>query len=544
MLALIVSLVVFAVYYLTHPYPAYGSGLFLAMADQIRANGYQLPTTIPNYTHGGVPFAYPPLIFYAIAGLLDLGANSLLLTRVLPGIVTTLYLVPFYALAREILAERTAGLATVILAVTPTVLWWHLSAGGIIRAPAYLLLLTGLYCGVRLFKTGRRKWLVSSAVLFGLTVLSHPTYAAFFGVSYLFFYAAYDRSLRGLTNGASVAVSGLLLATPWLLHVHSKYGIETLTGAAATHKGLVQGPMLIVSRLIDPLVAGTAISLWYLLILVGSAVLLWRRRFALPAWFILSMAVMNELRFPLVPGVMLAAVGLCSLPHQWLERKINTNADEQRWRAIVRGGIKGTAAVVIVVMIITGGAYAAGTLLGSGPSMVAFIDDDDRAAMQWVQSETPSDARFVVLGDAGEWFPYFTDRTILVGRWGVEWVSAAEYQSQLTQLWELSACHTEQCLTSTLHRHGVQPEYVYVPKGEYTVLTKTQRQSPSMRQSLVDSNMYQMKYENDGVMVFRLDEESHQSPDHRNRSQSISPAETARMTQAEGHLQLRGVRSV
>lgn len=520
MLALIVSLVVFVVYYLTHPYPAYGSGLFLAMADQIRANGYQLPTTIPNYTHSGVPFAYPPLIFYAIAGLLDLGADPLLLTRILPGIVTLLYLVPFYALACIVLdTKRTAGLATVIFAVTPTVLWWHLSAGGIIRAPAYLLLLTGLYCGVRLFKTGDRQWLVSSAVLFGLTVLSHPTYATFFGVSYLFFYAAYDRSLRGLANGASVAVSGLLLATPWLLHVHSKYGIETLTGAAATHKGLVQGPMLIVSRLVDPLVAGNATSLWYLLILVGCAVSLWRRRFALPAWFIFSMAVMNELRFPLVPGVMLAAVGLHSLPHQWLERRLNANADEQRWRAIVRGGIKSTVVVVIIIMIIAGGAYAAGTLLGSGPSMVTFINDDDRAAMQWVQSETSADARFVVLGDAGEWFPYFTDRTILVGRWGVEWVSAAEYQSQLTQLWELSTCHTEQCLTTTLHRHGVQPEYVYVPKETYTVLTEPQRQPRSMRQSLVASEKYHLKYENDGVMVFSLN--ASDQPPKENRSQPI-----------------------
>lgn len=542
MLALIVSLVLFAVYYLTHPYPAYGSGLFLAMADQIQANGYRLPTTIPNYTQTGVPFAYPPLIFYAIAGLLDLGADPLLLTRILPGVITILYLVPFYALAREILdSERTAGVATVILAVTPTVLWWHLSAGGIIRAPAYLLLLTGLYCGVRLFKTGRQKWLISSAVLFGLTVLSHPTYSTFFGASYLFLYVAYDRSLRGLIKGASVAVSGLLLATPWLLHVHSNYGIETLTGAAATHKGLIHGPMLIISRLIDPLFAGTATSLWYLLILIGVAVSLWRRRFVLPAWFILAMAVMNELRFPFVPGVMLVAVALHSLPHHWLEHRISANADKQRWRTIVRGGIKGTIILVIGIMIIAGGAYAAGTLLGSGPSMVSFIDDDDRAAMQWAQTETPSDAEFVVLGDAGEWFPYFTNRTILVGRWGVEWISAAEYQSQLAQLWELSTCHTEQCLTTTLDRHGVQPEYVYIPKGEYTVLTEGVNQPPSMRQTLVDSDKYQMKYENDGVMVFRLVES--QPPNHENRSQSISPIETTSMTHTESHPQ-RGVRSV
>ncbi|MFC6962724.1 hypothetical protein ACFQL7_07540 [Halocatena marina] len=84
--AMIVSLIISAVYYITHPYPAYGAGLFLAMADQIQATGYHFPTTIPHYTLGGVPFAYPPLQFFVVAVLLDLGADPLLLTRVLPGV--------------------------------------------------------------------------------------------------------------------------------------------------------------------------------------------------------------------------------------------------------------------------------------------------------------------------------------------------------------------------------------------------------------------------------------------------------------------------
>lgn len=541
MFALTVSLVVFAVYYLTHPYPAYGAGLFLAMADQIQANGYRFPTTIPHYTHGGVPFAYPPLLFYVIGVLLDIGADPLLLTRILPGVVTILYLVPFYALARELLdSEHTAGLATVIVAVTPTVLWWHLSAGGIIRAPAYLLMLTGLYCGVRLFKTGDRQWFVSSIVLFGLTVLSHPTYTAFFGVSYLFLYASYDRSLLGLSKGATVAVGGLLLATPWWAHVLRNYSLETFTGAAATHKGLVYGPMLIVSRLVDPLFLGTAISLWYFLMLAGIAISLWRRQFILPAWFILGMAVMNELRFPLVPGVMLAAVALSSP----LTCYKNIDMNDERLRTIVRWSARGTVAVVISFMIIAGGAYAAGTMIGGGPTMIAFIDDDDRAAMQWVQTETPSDARFVVLGDAGEWFPYLTDRTMLVGRWGVEWVSASKYRKQLTQFWELSVCHTEQCLTSTLHRHDVHPDYVYVPTDEYSALSAVQHQPPSMRQSLIASEKYKLMHENDGVAVFRVVNDHPKPPKKTNRSPTTSTHKTELRTQTRNHPQLRGVRSV
>jgi hypothetical protein len=504
-LALIVSVVLFGVYYVTHPYPAYGAGLFLAMADQIQTNGYRLPTMIPHYTRGGVLFAYPPLIFYAIAGLLDIGVDPFVLTRVLPGIVTVLYLIPFYYLTRELLqSERSAGLATVIVAVTPGIVKWHLSAGGIIRAPAYFIMLTGLYVGARLFKTGHRRLLVPSIVLFGMTVLSHPTYATFFGVSYLLLYAAYDQSLPGLITGATTALGGLLLAAPWWAHVISTYGITTLTTAAATHRGLIDGPTAIVTQLTTPLFSGTALTLWWGLILVGVAVSLWQRRFLLPAWFFVAVSVMNEKRFPLVPGVMLAAVTLNSILDAFV--MLGDASEKRRWQTIAHGSVRCIVVVVIGVMILTGGVFAAGTLLGNGPSVVSFIDNDDRAAMQWVQSETSTNATFVVLGDAGEWFPYLTNRTSLVGRWGVEWVSAAKYRVQRTMFWELSTCHTAQCLTQTLHRYDVHPEYVYIPTEQYTVLTARQRQPSSMRRSLRTAGTYQMVYKNDGVAIFRVDD--------------------------------------
>jgi hypothetical protein len=511
-IAIVVGAVLFCVYYITHPYPAYGGGLFLAMAEQIQNNGYRLPITIPHYTRGGVPFAYPPLMFYVVAGLLDIGIDPFVLTRIFPGIVTILYLIPFYYLAQELLPERTAGIATVVIAVTPRVLRWHLSAGGIIRAPAYLIMLTGLYVGVRLFKSGDRRWLVSSIVLFGITVLSHPTYATFFGVSYLVLYAAYDRSLLGLIRGAVVAVGGLFLAIPWWAHVISTYGITTLTGAAATHHGLISSPMDIVMELSTVVFSETALSLWWGLLLIGAAVSLWRRRFFLPVWFFVSLMVMNEKRFPLVPGVLLIAV-LLSLLLDSLSI-LEDNADRSWWETIAHGSIGCVVVVIIGFMIITGGISASGTLLGSGSSMVSFVDTDDRTAMQWVQTHTSTSATFVVLGDTGEWFPYLTNRTSLVGRWGVEWVSAVRYRTQLTMFWDVSTCHTAQCLTGRLHQYDVHPDYVYVPTEQYTVLTTTHRQPSSMRQTLTASNTYKLVYENDEVTIFRV-VETHRSADPR-----------------------------
>nr|WP_256490481.1 glycosyltransferase family 39 protein [Haladaptatus sp. AB643] len=179
------------------------------MADAIRAHGYRLPARVPHYTPNGIPFGYPPLAFYLVAFIRDgFGVGPLTLTRFLPGLVTVLTVVPVYFLGREVFVgtadrNRRAGLAALVVAVSPAVFKWHLSAGGIVRAPAFLFTVTGLYVGIRLFREKRLVWAVAGAVLFGLTCLTHPSYPVFFATSYLAFFLVFDRSLAGLARGRS-----------------------------------------------------------------------------------------------------------------------------------------------------------------------------------------------------------------------------------------------------------------------------------------------------------------------------------------------------
>ncbi|MFB9809265.1 hypothetical protein ACFFQF_31120 [Haladaptatus pallidirubidus] len=91
------GLFVHFIYLLTHPYPAYGAGLYLQIAEEISAHGYALPERIPLYTRDGVPFAYPPLMYYVSAVIMDTtGVDPITLSRLLPGFMTVLYLIPFY----------------------------------------------------------------------------------------------------------------------------------------------------------------------------------------------------------------------------------------------------------------------------------------------------------------------------------------------------------------------------------------------------------------------------------------------------------------
>jgi hypothetical protein len=497
-LGLVAGLLVAVSYLLTHPYPAYGAGLYLEIAQQIREHGYALPSTVPNYA-GGVPLAYPPLQFYVTALLLDAGVSGLTISRVVPAVVTVLYLLPYYGIARHLLpTRRQAGIATVVLALAPPALQWHLSAGGVVRGSAFLITLCGIYAGCRLFLVGDRRWAAPGALLFGLTVLSHPVYAVYFGLSWLVLYASFDRTARGLAWGTAVAAGGVLLATPWLFTVVSRHGPEVIFGAAGSHSGLGGG----VGRLLDQFVYPidpTPVTLLFVGTFAATIALLARRRYVLPAWLIVGAYVVGKERFQFVPGAMMIATVLVGLVVPRLSR---ARPDLDRRRV--------TTAVVAVVLV-TGGAvgtlYAASALDSAhhgSQSLPAFMDDDDREAMAWAAAETAPDASFVVLGDAAEWFPYYTKRPLLIGPWGVEWKSPQQYYAQLDHFKTVSTCDSAACVSDQLAAADVAPDYVYVPTDEYTVRGLEADDTAALRRSMAASDGFDRVYRNDGVAVFRV----------------------------------------
>ncbi|MFH5800608.1 hypothetical protein [Haladaptatus sp. CMAA 1911] len=499
--ALVLTTAVFigSTYLLTHRYPAYGAGLFLKISETIVSGNYAFPARVAGYTRNGVPFAYPPLAFYVNAVLLDLGVSPLRIARVLPAMVTSIAFVPYFYLAREFLpSSGKAGVAAIIAAVTPMLLQWHLSAGGIVRAPAFFLLLFGLYVGVRLFRYRTHLSLTVAPVLFGLLLLTHPTYSTFFAASYVLFFLREQRSLDGLGRGLVVAGGGLLIASPWILRVVSTHGLDVFTSAAGTHGGLGAGVTVFLDRLGDPFVATPATVVWYVLLLLGIYAFVRRERYFLPLWFVASVFLMDEIRFAFIPGVMILTIGLTDVLPTIYARLSGSGSKRTATSQIA------ITAVVLCLLVSLGGLFVAGQSVTNHDAMPAFIDREDTTAMSWVQAETPSDAEFVVVGDAAEWFPYFTDRTILVGPWGVEWRTPTAYQRQMDAYKGISGCDTARCLTHTIRSHGYRPSYLYIPKGEYTVRGISTVQSDRMRRSLERSNRYEISYENPGVLVVRV----------------------------------------
>lgn len=494
-----VSVAIVLSYLLTHPYPAYGAGFYLQVAEEIIASGYGLPESIPLYTEGGIPFAYPPLMFGVSAVLLDLGVDPIALSLAIPALFTAAHPVVFYFIASELLpSRRQAAVAAMLLAVTPDTLQWHLSAGGLVRAPAFFFALLGIYVGLRVFKRRQQKWAIAGTVLFALTMLTHPVYTVFFGLSWLLLYVFFDRTVVGLIVGALVAGGGVLLASPWWLQVVQTHGPGIFFAAAGTHNGLGGG----LGRLLSIFVYIDAdiILSFYLLSFAAGAWFLKTRRYFLPTWLFVSGYVIGKDRFLFVAGSIMAAAFLFEAVVPWLRR--HTSLSESR-----RAGTAVVLAVVILAATV-GGLFAAGTLHSAhenSPTQPAFMDDADYEAMQWAAANTAPGTDFVVLGDAAEWFPLLTDRTILVGPWGVEWTSPERYNHQLDLYTDLSACENAACVTQSLTENDISPDYLYVPKDEYTIRGVEYVAGGELRRSLVTSPLYDPVYENDGVIVFRVD---------------------------------------
>lgn len=525
------SIAVYAIYLVTHPYPAFGAGLFLEMAETIAAAGYSLPERVPGYTAGGVPFAYPPLPFYLLAVLVDTaGLEPVAVSRFLPGVFVIAALVPYYYVARELLSSvPKAGLATTVLGVTPAVLRWHLSAGGVVRGLAFLFVAVGLHAGVKLFSGGGHRWrsrwqwqwLGLATVAFGLTVLSHPIYTVFFGVSYLVLFWFLDRSVRGLSNGVVVAVGGLVLAAPWWTQVIAAHGVGVFAGAAGTHDGIGGGVGRIVAVFLAPL-APDAETPFFLAAYAGAGYLLYRREYLLPTWLLAAGYVAGKTRFLFVPGAMLIAILVFDALVPWLaatgdrlhvadgRRNVTDGgrnvAGAERFRRLRPAAAPLAVGLVVLSATGLGGLAAAGQLSiwHGGASQPAFVDDDDREAMAWADENAEPGATFVVLGDAAEWFPLVADRPILVGHWGAEWEGADEYRRQLGLYRAVSDCSTERCVTGTLERADVYPDYVYVPKGEYTIQGEANDAPRGLAGSMADATRYELVYENEGVAVFRV----------------------------------------
>lgn len=136
-----------------------------------------------------------------------------------------------------------------------------------------------------------------------------------------------------------------------------------------------------------------------------------------------------------------------------------------------------------------------------------FVTPADLTAMQWINENTPPDARFAVNTDfwlpslphgtdAGYWIPYFTDRKITAGAMLMN-LADQTYRNQTVELSRLVVSSNEDGnALLTLYNRGVR--YIYIgAKGNYTG-------NGLDINRLRASDLVKAVYEQDGVTILQI----------------------------------------
>ena len=381
-------------------FPFGDGGLFWIMAAELRHNEFVPPTTT-SYNDAGIPWMYPPLGLYLLAGL----GGGIDWLRLLPAVFAIGTLPAVWLLARPLAGERAAIVAVLAYGLTLAAYHGLIAGGGATRAPGVLLALLTMWAVV----TGRTG---AAGVLGGLTLLTHPIAA---------FYAALSCAVLWATRGASprmllaVPIAGLIGAA-WFGPMVARHGFDTLLGASGSRDfDIAENAVVLVASILNPPNLAFSIGI------VGLGLAAVRRRWDLLAWVavtFLGVAVLD--RWLVIPFAVLAGIA------------VDTALERPRRLASV------------ALLSVTAVAAVTGVLL-TEPHDVA--GPDEREITDWALSETDPDATFAVIGyntDAAmvEWFPALTGRRNLSTWQGSEWIPG----DQITPTMAVAACEELACL--------------------------------------------------------------------------------------------------
>lgn len=430
-------------------------GLFLSFVDEISCSGGKMPVRIPYYSTGGLPFAYPPLAFYATA--IFKNALSLSVLSAATGVAAfanAVALPLFYIGARRVRVPGLAlGCACVIYGLMPAAYIEQFEIAGLAEAfgnLAIIIFALGLHAAHD--QSGVRSH-VLAGVGWAFCVLSSPGSAYGSAVMALIYIVALCRRdpmprtwAHNLTMLLAMGAVGLGLSAPYWLTVVVRHGAGTfIRSFGAQHGSFVELLATSLVGFLDFSVSGGPLGfVTDVLILSGLVWAFCQRRWWLIIWFLGFLAIPREGRWLVtVPAAILGGIGL---------------AETLLLLAAYRGKIGRLVGFAVVTTSLVF------NVIGSVVLHDAEYDEElwtqAQAAMIWARANTPADATFIVLGDqyVREWVPYVAQRAVLNVWWGQEW--EPDEQRVIGQLNDaLQECRDWGCVCANLAAvAGIQSE--------------------------------------------------------------------------------------
>ncbi|MGA7669750.1 MAG: hypothetical protein WBW04_04970 [Nitrolancea sp.] len=504
-IALIVRLLVV----LTADFPLNDGGMFMVMIRNLQASHYALPH-FTDYNGLHIPFAYPPLGFYAAAFLSDLThTDPITILRVLPLLLAIAAVGAFALLARSILGSGDAAvIATVAFGLLPHSVLWQVMGGGLTRGFGLFFALLTLHQGYELF-AHRVLWRAAPTAIFAsLTVLSHPQRTWLLAFSLALFFFWYGRNQNGLLGASLVVAATFVLTSPWWVTVIVYHGIGPFL--ASVHTGSASAGSFVGYLLPLDMTGEVFLPVFALLGLLGIAWSIQTRQWMLPAWFAITLPLdpRGYLTDVLLPVALLAGLGTVEILLPWVARIERTRS--QRWH----GRLIPIVATCVLI-------YVGISMIAASASLDVPLSREDRVAMAWVAQNTPKGSRFLVISGSNEWttdrqsewFPALSGRMSIATVQGTEWLPNKRFASQLTAYDDLQECADQRvtCVDKWSMRTDESFDYLYVSEtapitsghGAGDVVDSPHHDAIEF--ALKSDSQFTLVFENSGAAIFRRD---------------------------------------
>ncbi|MGE5250396.1 MAG: hypothetical protein ACM3QS_09310, partial [Bacteroidota bacterium] len=452
-------------------FPINDGGMFLVMMRDLRANGFVLPV-FTSYNLSRIPYAYPPLGFYAGGILSVLGVPDLEVLRWLPAIVNAASVPAFYLLAQALLKDRPrAAVAAMVYGLVPGNFAWQIMGGGLTRSFGILFIILANYSVLKMFQLGAWKYAVLSALFCSLAVLSHPEAGLATAASCGLFWLFFGRTRPGAIQAAAVAVGTIILTAPWWGTVLAFHGLPPFL--AVLHSGAyIVNPLKELAANLFTFDPWT--GLFRLLVLAGIGWNLYRRQFFLPLW--LALPYVTEPRsapaFAHFPGSIMAAQVLMDLVPLLVDR---IRRRQVSWKTAPpdlsgRDGYRLALLGLSMLWFLQSGFY--GYVLVN----TSLRLPEPLQAMEWASRSSASGSEFLILtGSTGimsdpiqEWFPAIAGRNSVTTLQGMEWTLGEKFFPRLKRLIALQGCQDIRCVESWSAETGLRYSHLMIEKNKRT----------------------------------------------------------------------------
>ena len=466
------------------------SGLYSLMSEEIVKNKFLLPDTIPFYGPGGLPFMYPPLGFYIMAiSTRFLGISQWGYLIYAAPFFSLLSLIPLYYFALKISKSRVAAsVCVVVTAYSSRVYMVHTLSAGMIRALAFLLVMTALYFYVRALQEEKNLFYALASLFFALTFLTHWLYAVFF-VLVAAILGIFTLRWRTILKSFVMGIGGILLSSPWVLSMMHKYGATFLDGAFHSHGNDYFLFFLQDYHKLFPWIAENFRHInkdpWLTsLILIGLLYLIAIRKISLPVVLFAVLTVLSEAdRFVVVVGGLIGGIMVNALWTQIVQSPSNLSNTNSEYK------LKGLTFLILLTLVISWNGFN---------DISKYQPEISHATLElasFVQESTEPNTTYLVVAGAGEaeWFPYLLRRTPAIASWGSEWIGT--YPEQVRYLLQVEECETKQdanCLETAILKFPAAPDYLI-----------THQTTEQLNVGLKDLNLWKIVYKNQDYVLWQ-----------------------------------------